>query len=116
VMAINDAYAYPAIIAKLVMQRIVAPMMGGSPDEAAIEQALPRIRTVLAELDRIMSGGPFLAGSELSLADLLVAPIFGYFTETPEAAVLLAPHAGLQRWWQAMAKRPSMTRTAPHFG
>jgi glutathione S-transferase len=115
-MAIVDSYAYPSIITKLVMQRIVAPMMGGTPDEAVIKDALPNIRTCLGALDRIMSGRPFLAGAELSLADLLLAPVFAYFTQTPEAGSLLPLHAGLHRWWHAMAERPSMARTAPRFG
>ena len=35
-----------------------------------------------------------MAGSDLSLADLHAAPIFGYFVKATEAAALLSPHPG----------------------
>ena len=116
IMGILDAYAYPSMISALVMQRLLAPMLGGTPDEAVIAAALPRIRTVLAELERLRGAGPMLVGGSLSLADLMAAPIFGYLTATPEAEQLLRPHAGLRAWWQAVAARPSMAATAPKLG
>ena len=116
VMGILDAYAYPSIIGSLVIQRIVVPMMGGTPDEQAIAAALPKARTALAEIDRLSAGQPFLAGQELSLADLLVAPVHAYLTATPEAAGLLEPHPGLRAWWERISARPSMAKTAPRLG
>jgi glutathione S-transferase len=114
IIAIIDSYAYPSIISKLVIERLVAPMMGGGANEAAIAEAMPRIKLSLAELDRL-AAGTFLAGTELSLADIHLAPIFAYLTQTPEAASLLEPHGKLRRWWSVMEKRPSMTKTPPKF-
>lgn len=116
IIAIIDAYAYPAMITKLVMQRSIAPMMGEVADEAVIESAKPHIRTSLAELERLMGSGPFLVGGTLSLADLMLAPIFAYFTGTPESAGLLAPHGKLRGWWTSIAARPSVVATAPRLG
>jgi glutathione S-transferase len=115
IIAVIDSYAYPSLISKLVIERLVAPMMGRSADEAAITEAMPRMKLSLAELDRLAAGGEFLAGAALSLADIHLAPIFSYLTQTPEAAALLAPHAKLRAWWTAMEKRPSMTKTPPKF-
>jgi glutathione S-transferase len=116
VMGILDSYAYPSLIGSLVIQRIVVPMMGGTPDEQAIAAALPKARTALAEIDRLSAGQPFLAGQEPSLADLLVAPVHAYLTATPEAAGLLEPHPGLRTWWERISARPSMAKTAPRLG
>ncbi len=116
IMGISDSYGYPAIITGLVMQRIVTPMIGGTPDEKVIADALPRIRLVLAEIDRLSGGQAYLAGQELSLADLLVAPIHGYFAATPEAAPLLEPHPALRAWWERISARPSMVKTTPKLG
>jgi glutathione S-transferase len=114
IIAVIDSYAYPAIVSKLVIERLVAPMMGRSANEATIAEAMPRIKLSLAELDRL-AAGTFLAGAELSLADLHLAPIFFYLGQTPEAASLLEPHAKLRRWWGAMEKRPSVAKTPPKF-
>jgi glutathione S-transferase len=111
-----DAYGYPSILSKLVMQRLVVPMMGGTTDEAAIDAARPRIVTTLAELERLMGAGPMLVGGSLTLADLLLAPIFGYLTATPDAGALLAGQPNLRAWWAAVSVRPSMAATAPKLG
>jgi glutathione S-transferase len=115
-MGITDAYAYPNMITRMVIQRVVVPMMGGSPDEAAIEAAKPRARICLSEFERLMGPGPYLVGERPTLADLLLAPIFGYFTGTPEGKELLGPHTDLQRWWQRLEGMPSMAKTAPKLG
>jgi glutathione S-transferase len=115
IIAIIDSYGYPSLISKLVIERLVAPMTGRSADEAAITQAIPRVKLSLAELDRLAAGGEFLTDAALSLADIHLAPIFFYLTQTPEAASLLEPHRKLRTWWSAMEKRPSMTSTPPQF-
>ena len=47
----------------------------------------------------------------VSLADLLVAPQIGFFTQTPEWAMLSAPHPNLVAWLARMEARPSMKAT-----
>lgn len=116
IIAINNSYGYPAIIGKLFWQRAVVPMMGGQPDDEIASASLPRIRLVLSEIERLMGDGPWLAGSTLSLADLLLGPVIAYLHMTPEAGPLMADRPNLARWWQAMSARPSMERTAPQLG
>jgi glutathione S-transferase len=118
IAAIVDSYAYGAMITAVVMNRLVAPMLGGQPDEAAITAALPIAETSLAAIAKLAAagGGPFLAGSALSIADLMLAPIFGYFSQTPEGAAALAKQPGLAAWWTMLAARPAMAATAPKFG
>jgi glutathione S-transferase len=115
IVGIVDSYAYPAIIGKIVIQRLIMPMMGKTPDEAAIQDGLPNARLALAEIERLM-GGKFLVDDRLSLADLYLAPVHAYLTLTPEAQSLLAPHRKLQQWWEGMAARDSMKKTEPKFG
>jgi glutathione S-transferase len=54
--------------------------MGLAPDEAA----MPKARTVFAELARLLGEQPCFGGEAISLADLLVAPQLSLFTLTPE--------------------------------
>jgi glutathione S-transferase len=116
VIGIVDSYAYGCIIGKLVWQRVVTPMTGGTPDEAAIKEAMPQIRLCLSELERILGGAPWFGGDAVSLGDLHLAPILAYMTSTPESAALLKPHERLAGWWQRMSSRDSMAKTQPKFG
>jgi glutathione S-transferase len=116
VISVIDSYAYPALIGKLVIQRLVVPMMGQQPDEAVIAEALPAGRTALAELERLLGAGPWFCGDRVSLADLALAPIFAYVEMTPEGKGLLEPHAALRAWWDRMRARDSMAKTQQSFG
>jgi glutathione S-transferase len=116
VISIIDAYAYGTLIGKIVWQRLVVPMTGGSPDEAVVKDALPLAHICVGEFERILGGAPWFGGDAVSLADLHLAPIFGYLTATPESALLLEPHPRLAAWWQRASARDSMAKTPPRFG
>jgi glutathione S-transferase len=112
VMNINDWYLFHGVGNVIIFQRVVGPqLMGLAPDEAAIEAAMPKARTVFAELARLLGDQPFFAGDNISLADILVAPGISFFTATPEWAELGAPHANLVAWLARMESRPSMKAT-----
>jgi glutathione S-transferase len=112
VMNVNDWYLFHGVGNVIVFHRVVGPrVMGLKPDEAAIAAAMPKARTVFTELARLLGEQPFFAGEAVSLADLMVAPAIGFFTETPEWAELGAPHANLVAWLARMEARPSMKAT-----
>lgn len=112
VMNVNDWYLFQGVNNVIGFQRIVGPqLLGLKPDEAAIAEALPKARTVLAELARLLGDAPYLAGAALSLADLLVAPQLDFLAATPEWAALSAPHGNLAGWLERMKARPSLKAT-----
>ena len=111
-MNINDWYLFQGVGNVIIFHRVIGPqLMGLKPDEAAIGAAMPKARTVFAELARLLGEQSFLAGEAISLADLLVAPAMAFFTLTPEWAELGAPHVNLAAWLKRMEARPSMTAT-----
>jgi glutathione S-transferase len=112
VMNINDWYLFHGVGNVIVFHRVIAPqLMGLKPDEAAIEAAMPKARTVFGELARLLGEQAFFAGDALSLADLMVAPAVAFFTATPEWAELGLPHANLVAWLKRMEARPSLQAT-----
>jgi glutathione S-transferase len=112
VMNINDWYLFHGVGNVIVFHRVVGPrVMGLKPDEAAIEAAMPKARTVFGELARLLGQQSYFAGEAVSLADLLVAPAIDFFTQTPEWTVLGAPHANLVAWLARMQARPSLKAT-----
>jgi glutathione S-transferase len=112
VMNINDWYLFHGVGNVIIFHRVIGPqVMGLKPDEAAIEAAMPRARTVVMELARLLGEQSYFAGDTISLADLLLAPAIAFFTLTPEWAVLGAQHANLVAWLARMEARPSMQAT-----
>jgi len=113
IMGINDWYFFPKVAAAIVFHRIIGPvLLGTSPDEAAIAEALPMGRTCIAELERLLGDRQFLAGDALSLADILLAPQLDLFAATPEGRLMLAG-TRLEAWLARMNARPAMIATRP---
>jgi len=116
--AINviSAYGYPALITAIFIQRALMPMMGNAADEGAIAAALPKAETSLKALEQLIDGNRYLAGDRLSLADLLLIPIYDYVRQTPEGGRLLEATPNLRRWWDEVRTRPSVEKTRPALG
>lgn len=116
--AINiiGGYAYPAMIGQIFIQRAVMPMIGNTADEAAIAAAIPQAEKAVAALETLIDGNAYLAGDRLSLADLLLIPVYDYVAQIPEGQKMLAKAPNLQRWWDTVRARPSVTKTRPALG
>jgi len=111
IVGINDWYLFPKVVAVIVFQRIVGPvLLGTAVDEAAIAAAMPMGKTCIAELNRLLGAQPFFAGGQLSIADLMLAPQIDFLAATPEGKSLLES-TRLQDWLARMNARPSMIAT-----
>jgi glutathione S-transferase len=115
-ISVVGGYAYPAMIGQIFVQRAVMPITGGTADEEAIAAAIPRAETAVAALEKLIDGNAYLAGDRLSLADLLLIPVYDYFAQIPEGQKMLAKAPNLQRWWQTVQSRPSVQKTRPSLG
>ncbi len=112
IMGISDWYLFQGVSDVIGFQRIVGPqLLGSTPDEAAIEAALPGAHVVFGELSRLLGGKPFLAAQTMTLADLLVAPHIDFLAQTPEWSDLTRDRGNLQAWWARMAGRSCMMST-----
>jgi glutathione S-transferase len=112
-IGIVDAYAFPAM-AVVMWNRVLLPRYhGGTPDEAAIEKALPRARLCLGEFERLMDDNEFLAGPAISLADVMAAPLVYNFSRLPDGAGLVAERPKLQAWLHRIEARQSFQVTKP---
>jgi glutathione S-transferase len=111
-MNICDWYLFQGVSNIIAFQRVVGPkLMGLTPDEAAIEAAMPKAHQVFAELSRLLGDQPYLVGDAISLADLAIAPQLDFFAETPEWAALTARTPNLVTWLARMNARKSFKVT-----
>ncbi|HEX7838337.1 MAG TPA: glutathione S-transferase family protein [Kofleriaceae bacterium] len=115
IISIIDYHGYASLIGQIVVQRLFTALLANGTDEAVVKAGIPRAQLCLKEFERIKGTSTFLAGNTVSLADLYLVPIIFYLKLTPEAE-LLAPHKGLEAWWQAMSERKSTKVTAPNLG
>ncbi|WP_236597674.1 glutathione S-transferase family protein [Paraburkholderia kirstenboschensis] len=113
IVGILDAYAYRTLVWNIYVERVVSARQGRLANEKTIAAALPRAAVCLSELTRLSDDRGFLIGDKATLADLYAAPMFAYFMQTPEAALLMEGHEKLIHWWHRFATRDSMLRTRP---
>ncbi|HWA46642.1 MAG TPA: glutathione S-transferase family protein [Dongiaceae bacterium] len=112
VMGVSDWYLFQGVANVISFQRIVGPRIRGLvPDEKVIAEAMPRARTVMAELSRLLGSRDYFAGAGLSLADLHVAPHLDLLAKTPEWAALSESAGNVAAWLERMVARPSMAAT-----
>ncbi len=112
-IGIHDAYAYPAIGARILRNRISPPLPAKNFAEEANAAALEMARHCLGEIERLMGEGPFLAGSEMSLADCMLFPLLSSFARVGEGREIFAERARLSEWLGRIDARPSVALTRP---
>ncbi len=115
ICSLLDSYAYSPAIGKIVIERLVSPMLGREPDEGIIAAAIPAAEKAYRVLEEFLGDRPFLVGMSLSLADLHLAPNYSYFLMTPEGENITQSTPKLRRWWDSMKERDAMVRTRPEF-
>jgi glutathione S-transferase len=113
IIGIVDAYAWRAIAGGVLVNRVLKPRLGLPADEAAITAALPQARLCISEIARLMGEEPYLAGDRVSLADLMVIPLFYLFGKLPEGEAPLAEHPNIRPWMRRMEERQSFQVTKP---
>ncbi len=111
-LGICDWYLFQGVNNIIGFQRIVGPrVLGLAPDEAAIAEAMPRAHVVMAELSRLLGGNEYLAGAQVSLADMVVASHMDFLVGTPEWLPLTAERPNLPVWLARMSARESLQAT-----
>src|SRR5215468_599779 len=115
IFSIIDYHGYASMIGQIVVQRLFTALLANGTDENVVKAGIPRAQLCVKEFERIKGSHSFLAGNTVSLADVYLVPIIFYLRLTPEKE-LLAPHKGLDAWWNAMSERKSTKATAPNLG
>jgi glutathione S-transferase len=108
---IVDWYVMPSISVGITAERLLSQLFWNRPtDETNIANALPQARICIRELERLKDDTDFMAGDELSIADLMLAPHLAIFTMTPEGEEMLSG-SPLTAWLDRVSKRDSWAAT-----
>jgi glutathione S-transferase len=106
-----DSYGYAPLIGGVVAYHLFPDFVGGKNKEMH-HAGLENGKKVIGELMRIKGGSPYLAGQDVSIADLYLAPILAYVTLTPHKDEFLGL-PGVQAWWDLVCDRESFRSTQP---
>jgi glutathione S-transferase len=82
---------------------------GGPPDEALVKLYASQLDTALAVYDVILAKQPYLAGQEVTLADLFHLP-YGVMAKNTGFADLFEKYPNVKRWFDALEARESWVK------
>ncbi|CAL4910335.1 unnamed protein product [Urochloa decumbens] len=106
-----EAHQHEPAAGAIVMECLITPLLGGAPDQAAVDENAGKLRRVLEAYEARLSRSRYLAGDSVSVADLSHFPLMRYFMATEHAALVEAlPH--VRAWWEELAARPAARKVA----
>lgn len=114
-MSVLSSYIYPPVISRVVIQRVFVQANGGQVDEGDIAAACKLGNERLTVIDAALGERQWLAGGDLSLADILLAPVVFYASAVPDGEKILAGLDSLKGWLGRMQSRPSFKSTMPRM-
>ncbi|MEK9280306.1 MULTISPECIES: glutathione S-transferase family protein [unclassified Bradyrhizobium] len=115
IMSIADSYAYWPLVRQVFSHGVFRPLMRLEANESEFRRGLAAAPRVLAALETAASNAQYLCGDQLSLADIHLAPMIGYFVLADEGKALLEKHPRLNDWWSELSKRSAFVATMPRL-
>ena len=114
-ISIIDSYVYWPVVRQVFSHRVFRPRLGRPSDAAEIQKGLETAPVVLAALERLVADTEYLCGADISLADIHLAPMIGYFAMAEEGDALLKTQRKLSNWWSTMSARAAYRATMPRL-
>ena len=115
ILSIVDSYVYWPLVRQVFSHRVFRPRLGHPSDIAEAQRGLEAAPVVLAALERLAADTEYLCGAHISLADIHLAPMIGYFAMAEEGDALLKTQHKLSHWWSTMSARPAYRTTMPRL-
>ena len=107
--------AYMDNVAANLIAVILERLVFEQPNETRIAELTPLVRAKLEIFDAHLADRDWLAGEDVTLADLFLAPPMFYVPLLPEKAALTDGLENLSRWYARMGARASFAATAPNL-
>ncbi|EAU83309.1 glutathione S-transferase [Coprinopsis cinerea okayama7 len=90
---------------KAVFEMVFKPMMGGKSDQKVFDDLIATLSSKLDVYDKILAKQKYLAGNEITLADLFHLP-YGVLLSTAGSEIMQSK-PNVARWFNEMQARPS---------
>lgn len=113
VIGIADSYLYQELVWGIYVEGVEKPARGEARDHGRFSKALSLAPRYLEVMDAFAAQAHWMAGADISLADLHLVPIFAYFLKAEQGQQLLQQRPALSAWWDRVSSRPSVKSTDP---
>ncbi len=113
IISIADGYLYPQFVWGMYVELVSKAGMGEPADESRASIARAKAPLCLNVLSQFLDDGSWIAGEQLTLADLYVAPMLEYFLAVPEGREIFAHYPNLIDWWRRLGDRESIQIPRP---
>jgi glutathione S-transferase len=113
IISVIDSYAYWPLVRQVFSHGVFRQRTGREADPNEVQRGVEAAPRVIGALEELAGGGNFLCGDSMSLADVHLAPMIGYFTLYPDGEMLLGRQYRLARWWAVMSERSTFKETMP---
>jgi len=97
---------FDPIAGSILVEKVFKPRRGIPTNEERVNELIPQLERKLDAYDTILGGQKYLAGDELTLADLYHLP-YGTAIFEQLKVVSLENRPNVQRWWNDISSRPS---------
>jgi glutathione S-transferase len=115
IISIVDSYAYWPLVRQVFSHRVFRPRLGLPADDEEAKKGIDAVPKVLAALEQLAAGSAHLCGNQLTLADIHLAPMIGYFAMAAEGSALLRDQPKLSAWWVTVSARSAFRETTPRL-
>lgn len=95
----------------IIMNNMFGPMMGKSPDTAAVNTAKESLSHTFDVADKALAKQDFFGGKTFSLADISWMPYVQYLFGAKEGEMVTG-RQNLGAWWKRVSERPSWAKVA----
>ncbi|XP_051228456.2 glutathione S-transferase 1 [Lolium perenne] len=111
-----EAQQYYPAIAPAVFECIINPsiMRTAPTNQTVVDESLERLRGVLGIYEARLEKSRYLAGDNVSFADLNHIPFTFYFMTTPYAS-LFDEYPKVKAWWESLMARPAVQRVCKNM-
>lgn len=113
IMSIVDSYVYWPLVRQVFSHGVLGPRLGRPMEPDEVAHGLQTSQGVLDALGQLTDSSGFLVGDGLTLADLHLAPMISYFSESQDGRTALGMRPNLQRWFAHMSRRSCFVETRP---
>jgi len=98
----------PMLIRRYFVEFVLPTGQGAVPNREVIDMLVPAMRQQIAVIDRTLEATGWLAGPDLTFADLNLYPVLVYFRESPDGAPMFETAPALSDFMARMDARASV--------
>lgn len=113
IIGIIDNYGYWPMVRQVFSHSVFRPRIGSPASRTEIEAGAIASERVLTAIEALIKSDGYLIGTDLSLADVHLAPMISCLDAALEGHAVLARHARLSDWWRVMRGRQSVIASEP---